>query len=122
MPGRRGDPGGRLSAGSAFVVSFVAPGLGAPHSSHASRFALMPFAPNPTRGSGMASYLVPSATAIRLSVCDVQGREVSLLDEGERAAGLHLVPLDATRLRPGLYFMRLTGAGVDLQQRVVVAR
>jgi len=116
------SPGGNLGAGSAYVLSLTAPGVSVPTLPHTPSLVLMPPAPNPTRGLVMVSYALPQAAAVRVSLFDLQGREVSLVDEGERAAGLHEVPLDASRFRPGLYFMKLASTGGILQQHVVIAR
>ena len=41
---------------------------------------------------------------VRLSLYDVQGREVAVLANGMRESGRYTAALNATALEPGLYF------------------
>jgi len=65
---------------------------------------------------------VPRRAHVRLTLLDVQGRELAVLAEGERAPGRYAVSLDAAALAPGLDFVRMQAPGVDLKQRVVILR
>jgi hypothetical protein len=85
-------------------------------------FELAPAAPNPARGLSWLSYVVPRRAHVRLTVLDVQGRELAVLAEGEREPGRYAASLDAASLPPGLHFIRLGAPGVELEQRVVVLR
>ncbi len=88
-------------------------------------FELAPVQPNPMRGSARIGFALPSASHVRLSVIDVQGREVAVLAEGDYEAGRHQVRWDGTyggRLGSGLYFVRLNVAGRSLVRRIVVTR
>jgi len=88
-------------------------------------FELAPVQPNPLRGSGRIGFALPNASHVRLSVIDVQGREVAVLAEGVFEAGRHQVRWDgasAGRAGPGLYFVRLSVAGRSLVRRTVVTR
>jgi len=93
-----------------------------PGAAPATEFALSPVAPNPLRSHAALAYVVPAAARVRLSVVDVQGREVERLADGMRAPGRYTAVLDAGRLAPGLYFVRLQAAGAELSRRVVVIR
>ncbi len=84
---------------------------------------LAPVQPNPVRGSGLVGFALPAAASVRLSVLDVQGREVATLAEGDFAAGRHQVRWEhAGGAGPGLYFVRLQAAGRTLVRRTVVMR
>ena len=85
-------------------------------------FALEPVAPNPSRGRAQLSYVVPRESHVRLTLLDVQGRELAVMADATIEAGLHAVSLDAGALRPGLHFVRMQAPGVDLRQRFVVLR
>ena len=85
-------------------------------------FALERLAPNPVRTTAQLSYALPQRAHVRLSVVDVQGREVAQLTNAEREAGRHVAQLDVSDLRAGLYFIRLRAAGQELRQRLVVVR
>ena len=88
-------------------------------------FELAPVQPNPLRGVGRIGFALPRASHLRLSVIDVQGREVAVLAEGVFEAGRHQVRWDggaAGQVGPGLYFVRLSVAGRSLVRRTVVTR
>lgn len=80
--------------------------------------------PNPTSGGGRFEFALRSAAAVRLSVLDVQGREMAVLAAGEFAAGRHTANLtrggDRNAIGPGLYFLRLRVAGHALVRRFVL--
>jgi hypothetical protein len=51
---------------------------------------------------------LPAAAEVSLQLYDLHGRLVETLVNGEvRPAGPHQAQLDASGLRPGLYFLRL---------------
>jgi hypothetical protein len=83
-------------------------------------FALAPPAPNPARGRVTLTYAVPRAAQVRLSVLDIQGRELVVLADGVCAAGRHVAPLDAGHFAAGLYFVRLQAPGVDLRRKIMI--
>jgi hypothetical protein len=79
-------------------------------------------APNPSRGPMSIVFVTPARAHVRLSVYDVQGREVALLVDEMREAGRHVATLQAGAMRPGLYFVRMACAGRTLSSRGVVLR
>ncbi len=56
---------------------------------------------------------------VRLSVDDLQGREVSVLVNERRDAGVHEVKFDGSNLASGVYLYRLT-AGEFIQTRKLI--
>ncbi|MEO5989865.1 MAG: PQQ-binding-like beta-propeller repeat protein [Candidatus Eisenbacteria bacterium] len=84
--------------------------------------ALAPPAPTPTRGRATIEYELPARTLVRLALFDLQGREVAMLDQGERDPGRRVAVLDAAGLRPGLYLVRLQAGQVNLHQRLIIIR
>lgn len=68
--------------------------------------------PNPVRSRSRVSFALGAPATARVSVVDVRGREVAVLDQGARGAGVHDVWLDAADLPPGVYLVRLTADGV----------
>jgi uncharacterized membrane protein len=79
-------------------------------------------APNPSRDAVTVQFALPELSVVRVSVHDVLGREVAVLLDAERPAGTHAVPLDASRLAPGVYVVRLDSPGGVLTRRLTVAR
>ena len=87
-----------------------------------AEFALAAPYPNPARGAAQIPFSLAQASTARLTVFDLLGREVAVLVDGDRAAGAHTEALDAGRLAPGVYVVRLS-AGTEMQtQRLVVVR
>ena len=97
------------------AISAIAPGA-------LTRFALSPLSPNPSVGRSVLSFTVPARTHVRLSIVDVQGRDVATLAEGIREPGQYAAALDASDLAGGMYFVRLQSPGVQLVQRFAVVR
>jgi Zn-dependent metalloprotease len=98
-----------------------------PGAPDAAGIALDPNYPNPAARRTIVHYRLEAAQTVRLSVSDVLGREVALLDAGFRDAGEHTAAWDTrdTRGRPvpaGQYFLRLTTATGARTRIVRVAR
>jgi hypothetical protein len=85
-------------------------------------FALARLSPNPSDGQSQVTFSIPTRTRVRLTVTDVQGREVAVLSDGVRAAGRYAAMLDASDLRAGIYFVRMQAANVNLARRLVIVR
>jgi hypothetical protein len=105
-----------------FVVTVEPRGATAGEHGPQTALALGAPQPNPASESATVGYALPEAGLVRLSVVDLLGREVAVLDAGDRAAGPHTARLDAHHLAPGVYVVRLATAGRVLTRRVVVAR
>jgi hypothetical protein len=91
----------------------------------ATVFALAPVFPNPMHAGGTFAFALPRESRVRLSVLDVQGREVLVLEDGTRPAGWHSIAWrngERTSLGAGLYFARLQAGGRTFTQRFVLAR
>jgi len=88
----------------------------------ADRLQLIGTAPNPVVAQGEIRYVLPERATVRLTLYDVLGREVRVLDEGSRAARGHAVPFDARGLSSGLYFVRLEAMGQTTTARVSIVR
>jgi hypothetical protein len=88
--------------------------------------ALAPVRPNPTRGATMIDFTVAREARVRLSLFDVEGREVAVLAEGPQRPGHYQATWNGTSggemAPPGLYFVRYRAADLDQVRRVVVAR
>lgn len=79
-------------------------------------FTLRQNYPNPFNPSTTIRFELPQSAAVRLSVCDMLGREIALLVEGRREAGFYEVVFDASDLSSGMYLCRLQ-AGEFVQTR-----
>ena len=89
-------------------------------------FGLAPVLPNPSTGRMQIRYSVARESFVRLCVCDIQGREVSVLARGVYRAGNHLATWEGvdgrSPLPSGLYFIRLDTVAGRWIQRVAILR
>jgi endonuclease/exonuclease/phosphatase family metal-dependent hydrolase len=114
------------------VADFAAPGSvpvavsGVPSSE--AGLALASAVPNPFQGAATIAWTLPRAGHVRLTVHDVTGRLVAVLEDGPFAAGMHATRWDGrgghgAALAGGVYFLRLDASGVGVRgRRVVLAR
>jgi hypothetical protein len=90
-------------------------------------FALDGVQPNPFRGTTRIAWALPRPAAVRLSIYDVQGREVRRLVDERRQPGRHAATWDGrddhgARVAAGVYIVRCrTDAGTQVR-RVVLLR
>jgi len=89
-----------------------------------TRFALMATSANPVRGAAGLMLLMPEAGHVRVAVYDVSGREVAVLADQTLGVGRHPMSwntnADGRRAPAGVYFVRATGLGKNLVERVTV--
>jgi|GEM_PF-4319627 len=117
-PGLDGDV--EVTPGAAtFVVGTVVAADDAPLP---TALALHAPAPNPVRAVATLRLDLPAAAEVRVCVVDALGREVAVVLDGVRPAGRHTVLLDAARLAPGVYVVRLVAPGGVHARRLTVAR
>jgi hypothetical protein len=72
--------------------------------------------PNPFNPSTTIKYELPKSSEVRLSAYDLLGREVFVLVDERREAGVHEVRFDGSALASGVYIYRLQ-AGTFVQSR-----
>lgn len=77
--------------------------------------------PNPFNPSTMVSYQLPVASSVRLAVYDMLGREVAVLVNEQKQAGVYAAQFDAAGLASGIYLYRLTaGSFVETRRMILV--
>ncbi|MBN8587599.1 MAG: T9SS type A sorting domain-containing protein [Rhodothermia bacterium] len=75
--------------------------------------------PNPFNPSTQLSFTLPHAATVRLSVFDLQGKEVAKLVNGTfKEAGSHQVQFDAGNLPSGVYFYRIVAGNFVATKRI----
>jgi flagellar hook assembly protein FlgD len=82
-------------------------------------------APNPSRGPVRFAFSLGAASPVRVSVLDLAGRAVRVLDAGNLGAGAHVLGWDghddAGRPVPaGIYFASLEAGGARQVRKVAV--
>jgi hypothetical protein len=83
------------------------------HIGVAGEFALEQNYPNPFNPTTVVSCQLPVASAVRLAVYDMLGREVAVLANGRMEAGRHEVEFNASGLASGVYTYRLQVRPLD---------
>ncbi len=78
--------------------------------------------PNPFNPATTISYELPRASAVRLSVYDLLGREVEVLANERQEAGVYRVRFDASRLSSGVYLYQLRTAEQTQTRRMLLLR
>jgi N-acetylneuraminic acid mutarotase len=78
--------------------------------------------PNPFNPSTTIKYELPKPVQVRLSVYDMLGREVSVLVNERREAGVHEVRFDGSGLSSGVYFYRLQAGDFVQSKRMLVLK
>lgn len=81
-----------------------------------------PAVPNPTTGNSVVRFVLERAVPLRLSLHDVQGREIRVIAEGSHERGEHSLHVDLGDLPEGLYFYRLDLPGGSVTQPIVRVR
>jgi len=102
-------------------------GVAAGDGSRNLAFALHPAAPNPSNPSTEIRFDLPVPTEIRLTVYDVKGARVRELAQGHFPQGSHCVIWDGRddsglEAADAVYFLRMTAAGREFKQKLVLLR
>ncbi len=91
-------------------------------SSVPSGFALSQNYPNPFNPVTTIEFTIDTNQEIRLSVFDVLGREVKVLEQGLRTAGSYSVQFDALDLASGMYFYQLKGESTTVVKTMLLMK
>ncbi|MBT7790610.1 MAG: T9SS type A sorting domain-containing protein, partial [Calditrichaeota bacterium] len=70
-------------------------------------FGLSSIYPNPFNSTTSISYTLPKSDEVRLSIHDLHGREIAILQNGMGQMGYHTVHWNAVNQPSGLYLCRL---------------
>jgi hypothetical protein len=89
-------------------------------------FSLLQNVPNPFTHVTQISYVIPENANVKLELLDVVGKQISVLVDGQQAAGSHNYTLSGNTLRDGVYFYRMlvnTGSQQYSQtKRMIISR
>jgi hypothetical protein len=94
----------------------------APLAADATRAPRLRCAPNPFGAATVVRFDLDRPASVDLSVFDVRGRRVAVIERGWRDAGTRTVPWAADGLAAGVYFLRLTGAGEPAVRVISIVR
>ena len=78
--------------------------------------------PNPFNPETTISFGLPEAANVRIAVYDLLGRQVALLVNGYREAGMHEVSFDAADLSSGLYVYRIEAGDFTAVKKMILMK
>ena len=87
-----------------------------------TKYQLFQNYPNPFNPSTTIKYELPKSSEVRLSVFDILGREVTVLVDERKDAGVYKVQFDVAGLASGVYIFRLTARQADGGQAATFVR
>jgi len=83
---------------------------------------LEPVFPNPFNSRASLDFVIPRAGEVRLTVFDLQGREVSRLVDGVYQPGRYQAAFDGAQLPSGIYLARLQAAGLTQARKLTLLK
>jgi hypothetical protein len=116
------DAGGLTGSAISDTAFSIAGGSTAVPPERITAFRLERVVPQPSRGAARLRFALPRSASVRLTVHDVQGREVAVLADGTLDPGLHEIVWNDPRTVSGLYFVRLVVPGHTFVERLVRVR
>jgi hypothetical protein len=93
--------------GAAWVYAHTASSVREPGDEVPLQFSLAQNYPNPFNPSTTIEYVLPHSSQVKLTLFDILGREVSVLVNEKKEAGVYEVKFDGSSLASGVYFYRL---------------
>lgn len=93
-----------------------------PESGRPLRVLLSQNYPNPFNPTTVIRFELPASMDIRLSVHDILGREVAVLVNERRDAGMHEVMFDGSALATGVFFCRLQTPDLTTSKRLLLLK
>ena len=85
-------------------------------------FQLYPNYPNPFNPSTTIKFEIPRTSLVNLTVYDILGRQVSVLVNERRDAGVYEVSFDGSNLASGVYFYRLQAGTYVKSKKILLIR
>ena len=78
--------------------------------------------PNPFKNQTTISYYLPEASIVELSVYNVLGEKIEVLESGSKVAGLYKFVYDFKKSQSGIYYYRLDVNGVSQVKQMSVIK
>ena len=76
--------------------------------------------PNPANGSTTIRYELPEESNVALKVFNITGKEVLVINEGNKRAGAHKLNLNTAGLSGGVYYYTLTTGSEEATQKMII--
>ena len=92
------------------------------HNDLPEKFLLHPNFPNPFNPITTIRYDLPKSSVIKLSVYNLLGEEIKLLDEGYKQAGSYEIIFNASHLPSGVYICRLVAENYSSSKKMILMK
>jgi parallel beta-helix repeat protein len=76
--------------------------------------------PNPSNEVSLVSYRLHENSSVRISVCDVLGRELIQLANGIQNVGEHQASINTAQLQNGVYLVKMNVNGEQIAKKLIV--
>ncbi len=83
---------------------------------------LFPISPSPVSGMASIAFTAPGAGNVNISILDLAGRVVSVVQNGTMAAGNSSRTFDSSQLTPGVYFVMMQTDDSTITRKIAVVR
>ena len=87
-----------------------------------SSFKLLPAYPNPFNPSTNITYSIPESQIVKLSIYDIMGREVEMLENTYKENGTYTIIWDAVGFASGIYYVKLASGNLLETQKVMLIK
>jgi hypothetical protein len=78
--------------------------------------------PNPFNPETKIEFSLPKSSIVNLTIFDLLGREVAVLVNEEKQAGIYSVTWKATNVSSGLYFYKLQAGEFQTTKKMILMR
>lgn len=85
-------------------------------------FDLMQNYPNPFNNGTLINYQIEKEGQVELTLYDILGNKIMVLDKGNKSAGTHTYHLNAEKLSSGVYFYRLKNASNIQTKKMILEK
>ena len=75
-----------------------------------------------SNGETQLYYTMKADGNAQVSMMDALGHDVRMLQNGRVSAGQNIIPIDASALTPGTYFLHIAAEGTTVTRKVVITR
>jgi len=76
--------------------------------------------PNPTEGNAYAQFELKQTQNIEINICDVTGKKITTIQQGEMPAGMHSLTINRGEIKPGIYLINVTTQNGTFAHKLVV--
>jgi hypothetical protein len=75
---------------------------------------------NPLSQDQTIRYELYSSAKVKISICDLDGRQIYVFNEGYLHAGIHCLDVNTARISPGLYLCRFTDGISEYTEKLII--